>query len=98
MEYQIEQELGMEMKYPIQQESGMEQEEGEEPVDDDDEESDIRRLGHREPPDYFSARSVRCIRRHRCQKNNPSFSVAIFRICHGISSGPCKRRRLATAA
>ena len=36
MEYQIEQELGMEMKYPIQQESGMEQEEGEEPVDDDD--------------------------------------------------------------
>jgi hypothetical protein len=42
MEYQVGQELGMEMKYPIQQQSDMEQEEGEEPVDDD-EESDIQR-------------------------------------------------------
>jgi hypothetical protein len=53
MEYQIEQELGMEMKYPIEQESGMEQEEGEGPVDDDDDEADIQHHSDWEPPDYF---------------------------------------------
>jgi hypothetical protein len=52
MEYQIEQELGMEMKYPIEEESAMEQEEGEGPVDDD-EEADIQRYSDRDPPDYF---------------------------------------------
>jgi hypothetical protein len=44
----IEQELN---KYQIEQESGMEQEEGEGPVDDDDEEAAIQ--GHWEHPDYF---------------------------------------------
>jgi hypothetical protein len=53
MEYQIEQEPGMEMKYPVEEESGMEQEEGEGPVDDDDEEGDIPRHIDWEPPDYY---------------------------------------------
>jgi hypothetical protein len=52
MQYQIEQESGMELKDQTEQESGMEQEEGDGPVDDD-EEADIQRLGHWEPPDYY---------------------------------------------
>jgi hypothetical protein len=35
MEYQIEQEAGMEMNDQTEQESGMEQEEGEAPIDDE---------------------------------------------------------------
>ena len=45
MEYQ-------EMKDQTEQESDMEQEEGDGPVDDDDEEAAIRPNGW-EPPDYF---------------------------------------------
>jgi hypothetical protein len=54
MEHQVEQELGMGLKYPIEQESAVEQEEGEGPVDDDDEEAEIQSAtGDWEPPDYF---------------------------------------------
>ena len=53
MEYQIEQELGMEMNYPIEQESAVEQEEGEGPVDDD-EEAEIQRHSDWEPPGLLS--------------------------------------------
>jgi hypothetical protein len=52
MEYEIEQELGPEMEYQIEEESGIEPEEGE-GTDDHDEEADIQRLDHWQPPDYF---------------------------------------------
>ena len=52
MEYQIEQELGLEMRYPIEQELAIEDEEGEGPVDDA-EEVGIQRRSDWEPPDYY---------------------------------------------